>query len=292
MTCKRSVSLLGLLTIVLLLLGVAQPVGAAPIIRGPGTICGPGLHWVDTCPSGTDVIHNSVKSGGRVMFDPEDGGLIIDLPPMVGEAAIFRGPGTTVPDHHIDTEMVSLLLIGGGLTLRAGDGTPNLSCDGPLCTFGRITELPTDPSLALSFFDVFFELSPTPFGPLHNAHADANPVDARLGLGNQPCSMQAIIDMVPPDILTGSYQGCYDRTGLPPTELSITLIDIDLYDANGVHRAIFTDAPVTHSCGTSTGPADCIITITDIPEPSTLLLLGSGLAGILGLGIRRRLQQG
>ncbi len=118
-----------------------------------------------------------MASHGVVIFDLEDGGLVVPLPFMTGATEVFRGVGTAVPDHHIDTEMVALTLSGGGLTLHAGDGKGNLANDGPSFSPGRITEL-TDPSLAHSFFSIFFELSPTPFGPLHN---------------NSPCRMAADI---------------------------------------------------------------------------------------------------
>src|SRR5262249_9373784 len=126
---------------VILFLSVTQQAGAAS--------CGPGPHWVDTCPSGADLFP-SIAQHGVVIFDS---GLVVPLPLMLGPTEIFRGPGTTTPDHHIDTEMVSLNLSAGGLTLRAGDGIANLNCDGPLCTFGRLTET-GDPAVAHSFFDV------------------------------------------------------------------------------------------------------------------------------------------
>jgi len=102
---------------------------------------------------------------------------------MAGDVSIFRGQGMIVPDHHIDTEMVSMMLtgffMGAPITLIAGDGVADLMCSAglrsPLCSLGRITEVPGGPTLADSSFDVFFELSGTPFGPLRNrtSHVDA-----------------------------------------------------------------------------------------------------------------------
>ena len=236
----------GWIAAVALLLGVANPWPAQAVP------CGPGANWVDNCPSGTDLL-NSMAQHGIVIVDPEDspGGvtsLVIVLPLMTGPTNIFRGPGTPGStaggSHHISTEMVSLSLTGGGFTLTAGDGTGNLASDGPLHSPGRIDET-SNPFIAHSFFDVFFELSPTPFGPLHNI---------------DPCRMAADIDRVPPAIGT-TYLGCGDPVPGQP---------IDLFDANDVHRAILTN----------------IVTHTIVPQPSALILLGSGLV-ILGTVSRR-----
>src|SRR5205807_1568495 len=132
--------------------------------------CGPGPDWVDSCLSGTDTL-NSLTDHGVVIFDV---GPTVILPVMRGIVVIFRGDHTGPEPQHIDTEMVSLQLSGGGLNLRAGDGTGDLkNTTGSSLFFspGRITENGTGlgSTTAASFFDVFFELSPTPFGPLHNA---------------------------------------------------------------------------------------------------------------------------
>ena len=167
---------------VALLAGLALVVGWAPAYAQ----CGPGAHWIDNCPTGTDIFDSFAQHGTVVI----NGVGQFPLAPMTGPVTIFRGPGLTIPDHHIDTELVSMTLTGGGLTLTAGDGVGNLLADGPLHSGGRITET-GNPGLADSFFDIFFELSPTPLGPLHSLH---------------PCHMQAIIDRVPPYEIP--YSGC------------------------------------------------------------------------------------
>ena len=219
--------------------GVVSPATAGP------AVCGPGAHWIDSpvCPGGIDVF--PLTNGVHTV---EIFGLGVVTLLTTGPTTIWRGPGTTVPDHHIDTELVSLTLVGGGLTLVAGDGIANGSCDGPLCSLGRITE--TTPLLADSFFDVFFEIQGTPFGPLHN-----DPT--------APCKMKTVLDQVPPPI--GTTYIC-DTVAVP----------IFLFDATGLIR------------GQLLGASHIINTRHQHPmsEPATLVLLGSGLT--IALWVRRR----
>ncbi len=150
----------------------------ASAVAGP--VCGPGAHWVDACPGGTDFFPLTMGVHTLEIFGP--GGGIFTLN-TTGPTTIWRGPGSTSPDHHIDTELVSLQLVGGGLTLNAGDGVGNGMCSTPLCSLGRITEQGGNPMLADSFFDIFFEIQGSPLGPLHNI---------------VPCKMETVLDQVAP----------------------------------------------------------------------------------------------
>jgi len=172
-------------------LGVVAPSAAAPV-------CGPGTHWADTCPTGFDVL--LFTEGEHTILIDNVGTFTLT---MNGPTTVWRGAGTTIPDHHIDTEIVSLQLVGGGMTLNAGDGFGNGTCQGPLCSLGRITEQAGDSTKADSFFDVFFELEGTPFGTLHNDRA---------------CRMKAVLDQVPPRALT-TYICDFDPFG------PVTLLD-------------------------------------------------------------------
>lgn len=165
----------------------------APMPAWSGPACGPGPHWVDSCPAtpanDLDVFTNTTGVHTIELF-----GLGVFTLTMSGPTTVWRGPGMTTPDHHIETEMVSLQLTGGGLTLVAGDGIANGLNDGPLHSPGRITEQLANPALADSFFDVFFAITGSPLGalgPLHNVVA---------------CRMESEIDRVPPR--GASYLGC------------------------------------------------------------------------------------
>ncbi len=148
-----------------------------------------------------------------------------------------------MPDHHIDTELVSLSLTGAGLTLTAGDGIGNGLSDGPLGSLGRITEQGGDPMLADSFFDIFFDIQGAPLGPLGPLH------------NNSPCRMEAVIDRVPP---AGGTTYVCDLT-----------VPVFLFTLNGTN-------PVGQLLSTSHQ-------IPRIPEPATLALVGLALTTLAGL---------
>jgi hypothetical protein len=140
------------------------------------TECGPGNGWVNGCPSGFDMANSR---GAFEVRGPDcsDKGQKMKLQ---GPTTIFRGEES---NGTILTEMVSLELSGDGFTVRAGDGVGNLNDDGPLYSPGAIIKQASNPALADSFFNVFFEIE-TPVGnKLYN---------------KEPCRMEAVIDRVPP----------------------------------------------------------------------------------------------
>lgn len=175
--------LLGICGVTLIaLLGTSKPTDAMPT-------CGPGSHWVDTCTAGTDSFNSIATIGVDIDFDN-----IADFNAVLqGPTTIYRGNPINTPDpldpghfNQIDTEIVSMTLTGVGMTLTAGDGTGNLSNDGPLHSAGNIIEQAGNPFMADSFFDVFFEfdIPGIPLVPtLHNT---------------DPLRVRAVIDRVPP----------------------------------------------------------------------------------------------
>lgn len=184
--------------------------------------CGPGSHWVDACPAGIDTFMSSATIGLDLNLDNlRDISVVLS-----GPTSVFRGnPVDAITGHpqlgnvgtidgHLDvfeTEIISLMLTGGGVTVRAGDGVGNLSNDSLLYSPGAVRETPSDPMWADSFFDVFFELD-TQFGTLHN---------------QQPLGLGSVIDRVPP--IGFSYTHAISNP-------------IGLFDQNGIERARLTDA--------------------------------------------------
>lgn len=133
-------------------------VSLLPATGALGAVCGPGAHWVDTCPAGTDSFQSSATFSGNAF------GMTFTNLTLNGPTTVYRGAGQVTPAaHYFDTEMVSLQLSNGvngpgAITVTAGDGVGNLLNDGLLYSPGRVTEQAGNPFLADSFFDVFFEL--------------------------------------------------------------------------------------------------------------------------------------
>lgn len=160
----KQISLLGVFLAVLL--GFSGPAGA----QCPPT-CGPGDHWIDTCESDTKILITRADLTLDIDLD-NVGDLDITL---IGPTVVFWGDPIDTPDpldpghnNQLDSEMVSMNLVGDGFILNAGDGIGNNQNDGPLHSPGTIIEQPGNPALADNCFSVFFEILNTPFGRLHN----------------------------------------------------------------------------------------------------------------------------
>jgi hypothetical protein len=132
------------------------------------------------------------------------------------------------------------------MTLSIGSNVPGIA--GP--SLGQITQRPTDPTIADSFFDVFFVLDGTPLGPLHN---------------EVPVHMQATagIDRIPPLVVPGTCAtsgqiNCYYMVGPPVPLLNQQEVAVGLLTV-AVHEP-------------------------KVPEPGTAVLSSVALAVALVLG--------
>jgi hypothetical protein len=96
----------------------------------PCSDAGPGPHWVDTAPAGTDFMPTGALVGVDTDLDcVRDQNLVMFGPAMVRRTGSVDDsahyPGTRPIDGHLDvldTEMVGMKLTGGGATLIAGAG--------------------------------------------------------------------------------------------------------------------------------------------------------------------------
>ncbi|UCE19653.1 MAG: hypothetical protein JSV84_04720, partial [Gemmatimonadota bacterium] len=128
--------------------------------------CGPGSHWIDVCAAGTDFMGSGALVTIDLDLDPFcepdailelSGPVVVNRTGPLDDSVIF--PGTRPIDGHldvIDTEIISMSLSGGGVTLTAGAGHGQGGVLAP--SLGTAAEMPADPFWVESFFDVFFEV--------------------------------------------------------------------------------------------------------------------------------------
>ena len=136
----------------------------SPNMCEPCVFCGPGPHFIDTCPAGNDYLPSGALVGIDTTLDClADTNLIMFGPVKVHRTNALDDsvnyPGTRPVDGHldvIDTEILSMSLTGGGYTLTAGAGQGQAGV--LTSSWGRIAETLTDPAVGDSFFDVFFEV--------------------------------------------------------------------------------------------------------------------------------------
>ncbi|MCR4287624.1 MAG: PEP-CTERM sorting domain-containing protein, partial [Deltaproteobacteria bacterium] len=94
---------------------------------------------------------------------------------------------------------------------------------------------------------------------------------------------------------TGNVAGYYgDGTGTHGfTYDGSTYSTLNVPGASGTHAFGINDTgSVAGYYSDGTGSHGFIATPSSVPEPSTILLLGSGLAGFAGIGIMRRRKKG
>jgi len=182
---------------------LSNPTGGASLgTPNPATMtivddCGPGAHWIDTCPAGTDNMTNTTADMRIEIPCGNSPGTAVTTS---GPTVVNRDAGqSAVSPHSINTEIVSMVLKGDGITVRAGtdEGVT-------LQSLGKITEQGSDPTKADSYFDIYFEIDGTPFGTLHNKNGE-------------PMRVETVIDKVPP------YNSLYENGTQGP---------IDLYNAD------------------------------------------------------------
>lgn len=179
-----------------ILIAIVFALVSSPRVRAQ---CGPGDHWVDTCPGGQDTLVNVLATGGidftldceTDIYVPANGSAIINRADPSDDSQNY--PGTRPIDGHldvIDTEIISLTLASSDVTILAGAGQGQ---GGVLpATYGVIAEEFSNPALAESFFDCYFEAY----------------VLSQYVYNHVPIRLEATIDRYPPFGQTYTFNGC------------------------------------------------------------------------------------
>lgn len=161
--------------------------------------CGPGDHWIDSCPGGQDNFANCQAIGsvdvtldcGTDVSLPGEGFAVVERADPSDDSQNY--PGTRPVDGHlevIDTEILSLSLTGSSFSIVAGEGQGQ---GGVLpASPGVIAEEPSDPALGESFFDCYFEAY------IYGIYV----------YNHDPIRLQATIDRFPPFGQTYTFTGC------------------------------------------------------------------------------------
>jgi len=179
----------------------------------PCAECGPGQHWIDnpSCPpggSGSDTLPSGAVLGIDTNLDcVADRNVVAGGPITIakinhhGDCSAHYPSVCGVPGHDdvIDTEILAMSLTGGGVTIKAGTMSGSALPLPP--TLGAISEEPSNPALADSFFDVFVEID--------------------LGGGvryynHTPVRVAQVIDCVPPHDIYYHISGCLPLYTTPP----------------------------------------------------------------------------
>ncbi len=177
--------------------------------------CGPGIHWVDGCRGGIDDMPSAALVGLDLDLDCRpDTSLRLTGPVTVRRSYprddSIHFPGTRPIDGHpdvLDTEIVSMVLTRGAVTLTAGDGLGQGGVLWP--SYGVIAEQRGDNTMADSFFDVFFEVD---LGA--NVYA----------YNHEPLRVNSKIECVPPNTTYIHPTGCiplFDKPPLSPAHPTI-----------------------------------------------------------------------
>ena len=207
--------------------------------------CGPGYHWVDTCPGGLDNMPTAGLVGIDINLDCRpDTNLVLSGPVYIRRSGArddsMHYPGIAPVDGHLevlDTEIISMSLTGGGVTLRAGAG---LGQSGVLASsLGAIVERPANAAWADSFFDVFVEMD---LG------------DGSFAYNHDPMRVTTVIDCLPPNRSYLHPSGCiplYASADPSSAELIANLVRAD--------HSTYPECgdPATGDCFTEHDPPYC-----------------------------------
>lgn len=214
------------------------------------SICGPGAHWVDSCIGGTD---NFVITGA---FGLDFTGLGFFNITIDGLGTVSRSDPVDTADaldpghlNQINTEITSATALTNNLP-GAGVLTARFGTGAGVATpTFGVITETSDAGIATSYFDFFLE------------------VDSALGTFHNPGALRFTADIS--EWLPGqSILYRYDAANSDPT----------IVNSIGQQVAFFDDL----------GGA-AFMTLTAVPVPPAVILFGSGLIGLLGIGRRKKI---